>query len=171
VNRVLPNFNRNANHFSSHLHSPPEKLSPFPAVIRNKQLAVFADPIFAAYRKNGSEIYRLLVQKAIEDLIGLPPFGYGLPLNLLQTVRRRGKDAVITLLHYVPVRKCHAVDVIDERSPLGGLGFEMRTPRQPKAVTVFGTGESLAIQSGGDHYAVTLPKADGRLMLTVLDVL
>jgi len=170
VKRVLPYFNRNANHFSSHLHSPPEKLSKFPAVIRNKQLTVFADPIFTAYRKTGNEIYRLLVEKAIDSLIGPAMFGHGLSLNILQTVRRRGKDAVITLLHYIPVRKCHAIDVIDERSSLSGLKFEIRTPRAPKAVEVFETGESLVIESNGDHYAVTLPMAEGRILMTIKNV-
>jgi hypothetical protein len=170
LKRVLPYFNRNANHFSSHLHTPPEKLSRFPAAIWNDRLAVFADPIFNTYRTNGSEIYRLLVQKAIEKLIGLPHFGHRLPLNVLQTVRRKGKDALISLLHYVPIRKAKSIDIIDERSPLGGLHLEIRTKKQPGAVVVFGTDETLDAVKTHDHYTVTLPNAEGRLLLTIKDI-
>ncbi|MFA5863187.1 MAG: alpha-L-fucosidase [Phycisphaerae bacterium] len=171
VKRVVPYFNRTANHFCSHSHSPPEKLSRFPAAISDNRIVAFADPIFHAYRKHGSEIYRLLVQKALEKLIGQTPFGYSLPRTVLQTVRHRGKDALITLLHYIPIRKCTSIDVVDERSGLGGLRYEIRTDMRPSSVGVYGYEEFLEIRSISDHYEIVLPKAEGRILLTIKSVL
>jgi hypothetical protein len=169
IKRVVPYFNRTAAHFSSHFHTPPEKLSKYPAALANDQVIVFADPVFLALRKNGSEIYRILLQKAVEKMIGRPAFGYELPMTVFQSVLKRGKDAVVSLLHYIPIRKCTSIDVIDERQPLTGLVWKIIADEKPQ-IEIFGSGETLPVQNVDGVWQATLPKSAGRLLLTVKNI-
>jgi hypothetical protein len=170
IKRVVPYFNRTAAHFSSHFHTPPEKLSKYPAALANDQVIVFADPMFLALRKNGSEIYRILLQKAVEKMIGRPSFGYELPMSVFQSVLKRGKDAVVSLLHYIPVRKCTSIDVIDERHPLTDLVWKIISDKKPE-IEIFDSGEKLPVENVNGVWQATLPKSAGRLLLTVKNVL
>jgi hypothetical protein len=169
IKRVVPFFNRTAAHFSSHFHTPPEKVSKYPAALANDRTIVFADPIFLSLRRNGNEIYRIILQKAIEKLIGPPMFGYELPMSVFQSVLRRGKDAVVSLLHYIPVRKCTSIDIIDQRHPLTGLTWKIVSEKKPQ-IEVFGSGEELPVEKVEDVWETTLPQAQGRLLLTVKNI-
>jgi len=160
ADRVLPYFQRDDTHFSSHAQTPPvAKASGWPAVIEGKGFVYFADPLFREYRRSGNIPARDMVKMAAERLVGPPSFGAGLPTTVLVVPRRRGRDLILTLLHYVPVRKSLEIDVIEERMGFGGM--ELKLNPTPSEVRVFGTGERLMRTRTG----FLLPAASGRLML------
>jgi hypothetical protein len=76
--------------------------------------------------------------------------------------RRRGRDLLLTLLHYVPLRKALDIDVIEERMSFAGESLDL--PANAKTVRVFGTGETLPVNSDGSFI---LPVTKGRLLLEV----
>ena len=160
ADRVLPYFQRDDRHFSSHAQTPPvAKASGWPAVLEGKGFVYFADPVFREYRRSGNIPARDMVKMAAERLVGPPSFGAGLPTTVLVVPRRRGRDLILTLLHYVPVRKSLEIDVIEERMGFGGM--ELKLNPTPSEVRVFGTGERLMRTRTG----FLLPAASGRLML------
>lgn len=169
VERVVPYFARRANHFCSHYHTPPAAPSKYPAAARANRVFLFGDPVFRAYRKHGAQIYRLMVRHALRELIGPPVFGDGLPESVLLTVRRKGRDARLSLLHYIPVRKATEIDIIERPQPLGGLEVRMRLESKPASVKVHPNGEALElINTGRGEWAVRLPNDSmGRVLLTV----
>ena len=165
VDRVLPYFKRTDVHYSSHAQTPPvADADRFPAVVAGERFVYFADPIFREYRQTGNIAARDAWKRAMARLVGGPTFGAGLPTTVLSVPRRRGGDLLLTLLHYVPVRKSLDIDMIEERMSFAGL--TLRLPERAATVRVFGTGEQLPRTGNGEF---TLPVASGRLLLEVPD--
>ena len=107
VERVLPYFQRTNVKFSSHLQTPPQKQADaFPAVV------------------------------AVRRLIGPAPFGAGLPTTVMLYPRRRGDALLLTLLHYVPIRKALDIDVIEEHHSFAGE--KLRLLPDAESARVFG---------------------------------
>lgn len=166
VDRVLPYFKRTDHTFSSHFQTPPvAKADRHPAVVAGKGFVYFADPIFREYRQVGNLAARDVWRRVVRDLIGPAPFGDGLPTTVLCSARRRGRDLIVSLLHYVPVRKALELDVCEER--MGFAGETLRLPARAREARVFGSGEKLARVADGSGFA--LPSAKGRLLIEVPD--
>jgi len=164
IERVLPYFKRDAVRFCSHLQTPPRpESSTQPVLIAGERFVYFADPIFREYRKAGNIAARDACCLALQRLVGPAPFGHGLASTIQCYPRRRGNDLLLTLLHYIPVRKALDIDMIEERSSFAGE--LLRLPAAAHEVRVFGTGESLPRAADG---AFTLPvSVRGRLLLEV----
>jgi len=159
VDRVLPYFRRSDLKFSSHFQTPPvAEIDRYPAVIRGERFVYFADPVFREYRQSGNLFPRDVWRQAMRDLIGLAPFGEGLPGTVQIYPRRRGEDLLLTLLHYVPVRKALDIDIIEERSSFAGE--ILRLAGHAGRARIFG-GEWLPEAEGG----FVLPAAKGRLLI------
>jgi hypothetical protein len=163
VRRVLPYFKRSDLKFSSHLQTPPQaKADSHPAVVAGKNYIYFADPIFQEYRQSGNIAVRDGGVEALRRLIGAPPFGAGLPKTVLSVPRRRGRDLILTLLHYIPTRKALDIDMIEEASSFAGE--VLRLPKPAARVVDFESKSALARQADGT-FALSVKK--GRLLLEV----
>jgi hypothetical protein len=162
VERVLPYFKRSDVTFCSHFQTPPVAgADKFPAVLAGRRFVYFADPIFREYRQAGNLTARNVWKKVTEQLIGPPPFGRDLSGTVLIYPRRRKSDLLLTLLHYVPVRKSLDIDIIEERSNFAGQ--VLRLPAKAKTARIFG-GAELKRDAGG---AFVLPPTKGRLLIEV----
>ena len=137
----------------------------YPAVIAGERFVYFADPIFREYRQSGNIVARDGWKHAMFRLIGRARYGSGLPTTVLIVPRRRGNDLILTLLHYVPLRKALDIDVIEERMSFSGQ--ILRLPPGIKKVRIFGSHEELT-PVGCDGFI--LPVSEGRLLLEVSDV-
>jgi len=164
IDRVLPYFKRTDLHFSSHFQTPPvAEVDQYPAVIAGERFVYFSDPVFREYRQAGNIAARDGWKQAMARLVGEAPFGSGLPTTVLSVPRRRGTDLILSLLHYIPLRKALDIDVIEERMSFAGQ--ILRLPPAAKTVRVYGGGELAPATKGG----FALPTAEGRLLLEVPD--
>ncbi|MBA7571243.1 hypothetical protein ES708_13002 [subsurface metagenome] len=162
VDRVLPYFKRTDATFSSHFQTPPVAVADeFPAVVAGKRFVYFADPIFREYRQSGNMAARDIWKRVAEQLIGRPAFGFGLPGTVLVYPRRRKQDLLLTLLHYIPVRKAIDIDIIEERSSFAGE--LLRVSGKASAARIF-RGKKLVKNAEG---AFVLPPAKGRLLIEI----
>ncbi len=162
VERVLPYFQRTDEHFMSHFQAPPVRdAEPYPAAVMGERFAYFADPVFRAYRHYGSTFYRDVVERASARLIGPPRVGAGLPRTILSLPRRRGDDLIVTLLHYVPLRKALEGDVLEEPMSFAGERLRLEGPADTLTLRQFG-GDAL---QGGLEDGFELPPVKGRLLL------
>ena len=162
--RVLPVFERNSVTYCSHAQAPPRREGTgSPAIVKGDRFVYFADPIYSEYRKKGNLILRRLWAKAVETLIGPAPFGAGLPTTVQVYPRRRGDDLLLTLLHYIPIRKALEGDVIEERHGFGGLILEV--PPEVESVLSYPAQCSLPKLGPGRF---ELPKSPlGRMLLSL----
>ncbi len=161
--RVLPYFKRTDLTFSSHFQTPPQAVADrHPAVVAGKNFVYFADPIFEEYRQSGNTAVRDGCHEALRRLIGPAPFGAGLPKTVLSVPRRRGRDLLLTLLHYISTRKALDIDMIEEASSFAG--DSLRLPKKAARVVDFETKQALARNADGSF---ALPVRKGRLLLEV----
>lgn len=160
--RVLPYFKRDDVKYCSHFQTPPRpEASGQPAIVEGERFIYFADPIFKEYRQSGNIAARDAWKTAIRRLIGASPFGEGLASTIQLYPRRRGNDLILTLLHYIPVRKALNIDMIEERSSFAGQILHL--PEAANEVRVYGTRENLPRASGGGW---ELPaSARGRILI------
>lgn len=162
VDRVLPYFKRSDLKYSSHFQTPPvADPCEWPAVVGSDRVVYFADPIFREYRQSGNIAVRDVWRACMERLIGKARFGTGLPTTITVYPLRRGDDLLLTLLHYIPVRKAMDIDVIEERGTFAGEILHL--PASAKTVRIFG-GDSLPPAPQGGFL---LPPSKGRLLLEV----
>jgi hypothetical protein len=160
VDRVLPYFKRDDVRYCSHLQSPPvSNVSGQPAVVAGDRFVYFADPIFREYRQAGNIAARDVWKRAMERLIGPAPVGAGLASTILVSPRRRGDDLIVTLLHYVPVRKALNIDMIEER-----MSFAGEILRVTGATTAVAWPEKSPLEKVGEG-AFALPAGRGRLLI------
>lgn len=162
--RVLPYFKRDDVRYCSHLQTPPRpEASGQPVIIECERFIYFADPIFKEYRQSGNIAARDAWRIAMERLIGPAPFGEGLASTIQIYPRRRGDDLILTLLHYIPVRKALNIDMIEEPSSFAGQILHL--PEAAKAVRIYGAAESLPRASDGGW---ELPStAKGRCLIEI----
>ena len=159
--RVLPYFQRTDVFFSSHFQTPPvREADRYPAIVVGERFVYFADPIFIEYRQTGNTLVRDAWRAAMRKLIGAPRFGEGLPTTMTIHPRRRGDDLLLTLLHYIPIRKALDIDVIEERMPFGGYFLAM-----PDSVSNVKVWQGAALERAEAGFA--LPTSYGRLLLEV----
>ncbi|HEV7301285.1 MAG TPA: alpha-amylase family protein [Tepidisphaeraceae bacterium] len=164
IDRAEPYFNRTDLTFCSHFHTPAEPVaSKYAAALAGEGFIYFADPVFREYRQTGNTAVRAAVAAAFAQLIGPPQSGAGLPCTVLVVPRRRGRDLLLTLLHYVPVRKAIDIDVIQEPSTFAGE--KIRLPERARVVRSF-KGQALERTAEGSF---ALPPSRGRLLLEVPD--
>lgn len=164
VDRVLPYFRRTDLTFSSHFQTPGQAVADrFPAVVQGAGFVYFADPIFREYRKSGNQAARDVWRRIMRDFVAPPLIGDGLPGTVLCVPRRRRNDLIVTLLHYVPVRKALEIDVCEER--MSFAGEILRFPRRVREARLFGSDEKLTPCEDGRGF--TLPVAKGRLLIEV----
>lgn len=164
VERVLPCLRRTQEAFSPHRQVPPaSEADVSPAVIAGERFVYYADPIFREFRLSGNAPMRNSWHVAMNILIGPPPYGDGLPKTVQIFPRRRGNDLLLTLLHYIPVRKSLELDLIEERSSFAGES--LRLPPGATTVRPYG-GPPLPRADDGTF---TLPAVKGRLLIEVPD--
>lgn len=164
VERVLPYFKRGDLKFSSHFQTPPvaDTDAAHPAVLCGERFVVFADPIFQDVRQTGNPAVPRVWAACMQKLIGDAPFGKALSKRILQVPLRKGNDLLLTLLHYIPMRKALDIDVIDEPSTFAGQ--RLHIAGNPQEIKVFGQTESLQPEADGSFI---LPDIRGRILLTV----
>jgi len=111
--------------------------------------------------ETGGLVIAAMWQRLVEELIGSPPVGAGLPTTVLSVPRRKGDDLLVTLLHYVPVRKALRIDVIAERMNLAGE--QLRCDPAIKQVIDVTSGEPLHCIAPGCFEL----RGKGRLLLRI----
>jgi Hypothetical glycosyl hydrolase 6 len=163
VERVLPYFECTDEHFMSHFQAPPVRdAHQNPAVVAGERFVMFADPVFGAYRQYGSTFYRDVLERVLHSMIGVSIAGQGLARTILCVPRRRAADLILTLLHYVPLRKAIESDVLEE--PSSFAGEVLRVPGAARARLFDGPDLEMLAPS-----VFALPAARGRLLIEVQD--
>ena len=165
IERVLPYFKRDDVRYCSHLQTPPRpESSGQPVVVAGERFVYFADPIFREYRQSGNIAARDAWRLAVQRLIGPAPYGEGLASTIQVYPRRRGNDLLLTLLHYVPIRKALNIDMIEERGSFAGE--ILRIAGETKEIRLFNSDESLFQNAKAEFI---LPNKRGRLLLEIPD--
>lgn len=166
---IKPVFNRDWEHFCSHLHSPSSGVEVYPTVVRTDHSIYFIHPLFAQFQDNAIPWARIMLRNAIEYLIPNQLVKHGGPLSLItnMTEQREKRRWILHLLHYIPERKCRTLDIIDTKIPLFKVPITMNIENKVKSVVCQPESLYLKFSQHDDVLDFTIPHVDGHQMVVI----
>jgi hypothetical protein len=164
---VAPYFNRTWEHFSSHAHTPPDQITPYPAVTQKGNVIYIASAIFGAYIEHGYRIYRELIQNCIELLLKEKLVISDLPTTAEVTLMRQQNRFVLHILHYIPQRTARRIDVLEEIIPLYNRKISVKVTHKPTTVYLAPEQQALAFTYNDNYVHLTVPEIRGHQMIVI----
>jgi hypothetical protein len=168
-----PYFNRTAERFCSHKHTP-EDVHAAPSGVAasiHQGKAYIAFPIFRLYRAVGQPVYRYIVEALIDRLLPHATVTTDLPSagRLTLTHQARNKRYVLHLLYGPAQVRGHAMpiegggtrimEIIEDIPAIGPVSACVRLPRPPTCCYDALSGEPLGWTSGAQgEVRVTVPR-------------
>jgi len=128
-----PYFNRTYQHFCSHFHTPVDKASGFPAAAQLGSILYFAHPIFSAYYRHGSRMYRQWFLNCLRRVLPEKLVRTNAPTTAHLTLTHQAEPAraVLHLLHYIPENRYGGAPTVEEALPLRDVEVSIEYPRPP----------------------------------------
>jgi hypothetical protein len=160
-----PYFNRTWEHFCSHRYTPMEKATGVPIVTQKGGVIYVARPLFREYARSSQRVHRQILANCLSRLLPHPRVGeHNLPSTAVVTVRRRGADLVVHMLHYVYQRR-GSLDIIEDVLPLINIELSIRSDCEPSAVQLVPQEEPLAWDLRDGYVHVNVPRVYGHQAL------
>jgi hypothetical protein len=131
---VEPYFERAYDHFCSHYQTPPDKISPYSAIIQKDKIITFSFPIFTAYGKHANLQYKKIFHNCIKRLLPEPIIKDEGPSHLETSVIKNGKNIIVHLLSFYSQRKAENMDIIEDSIPIIDMFLSVKIPQRPKRV-------------------------------------
>lgn len=169
IDAIKPVFNREWEHFCSHLHSPSSGEVGYPAVVESKAGLYFMHPIFSQYQGNGTPWCKTLIKNALLMLLPDRLVCHDGPSSLISNVMAQQAQNrwVLHLLHYIPERKCDTLDIVDNLIPLNDLCIGLHVPGAVESVCIVPDGQPLEFAQDIGQITFTLPKLTGHAMIEI----
>ncbi len=158
-----PYFNRTAEHFCSHRHSPTSGEKYCDAIICTQNTAYLSQQLFYEYFEQGNIYTKEIITKLIDRLLGndisirssLPAQGI---LTLCEN-QEQNKELVHTL-YASPVRRGKNIEIIEDIIPLYNVKVSVATEKCPKTVKLVPEGKLLSFDFKNGRVEFTIPKID-----------
>jgi len=162
---VEPYFERTYEHFCSHGHTPPDKLSRYSAIIQNGRVITFSVPIFTAYGAHASEAYRHVLGNCVKRLLPEPIVQSNGPVSMETSVVLKKGRTIVHLISFCPVRKAASLDIVEDPFPLVDVSVSVKLAQKPKRVLLAPSVREIPFEyrNGRAHVKVTC--LDGHVML------
>lgn len=169
VNAYASVFDRDYRHFCSHRQSPCSGKLQQPAVVRKENCVYFANPVFSQYQYNAPRWCKEMVLDAIKMLLGRTLLCHDGPSALVTAIQeqRERNRWVVHMLHYIPERRCEAMDVIEDVIPVYGIHVELKVEKKVHGVACQPQNLPLAFVQDGDRLSFTIPEVNGHQMIAV----
>lgn len=130
-----PYFNREWNHFCSHLHTPSSGVCKNPGMILGNDGIYIAWEIFRDYADNGELAAKRTVFKALDLLLGE---NKSLKTNLgsmgVATLVKQNNRYIAHLLYAVPTKRGRNTEVIEDIYPVSGINLDIKVNERIKNV-------------------------------------
>lgn len=165
-----PYFNREWDHFCSHLHAPAEERSDFAAALRRGRITYFAHPVFGMYKRHGNRICRQLVLNALARALPEPLIQSNAPGTARFSLLRQEdeKRHILHVLHYIPENRYGDVPVIEDVIPLHQVEVTLRLPGASRVQSV-PDGAAIPHEPSPHGVRFTIPVVHGHAMVAIDD--
>ncbi|MBQ7839696.1 MAG: beta-galactosidase trimerization domain-containing protein [Lachnospiraceae bacterium] len=143
---VPPYFNRTAEHFCSHLHTPSAGMPDSAGMIEGPDGIYIAWEIFRDYAERGELIAKRVVHQALDILLGKRKSiqtnlgSMGVTTFMKQTEENR---YIAHLLYAVPTKRGNGIEVIEDIYPVSGIEITVNVPEPIKKVTLEPQGKEI----------------------------
>ena len=152
-------FNRTAEHFCSHRHTPADPDKTRPGAVISGKIGYICWRIFEDYASLGSLHLKELVDAMVRKLLPQPAVkAEGLPDRGIVTLMRQNGRLVNHLLFAHTTVRGRNVEVIEDVVPVFGVDVRVKTERAPAAVTLQPQGTPLDFSYDGGYVSYTVPR-------------
>ena len=168
--REDPFFNRAAQHFCSHQHTPGTGAGAGPGMTEGPDGIFIAWPMFAEYAEKGSLFLRETVSFALSRLLGeARTLETSLPAQGIVTLTEQPELSryVVHLLYASPVKRGADVEVIEDIVPLQNVAVSLRLPRRVVGVFTAPQGQELAFVQEGKRLLFIVPRLECHQMIAL----
>ena len=156
-----PYFNRTAEHFCSHQHSPASGEKYSDAVVVNGNTAYLAQKLFFEYYTHGQIYVKEILRKTIYDLLGDDvSLKTDLPAQGVATLTCQGDKMLVHTLYASPVRRGEKVEIIEDIIPIYNVKVSVKTQGKVKSIRLVPENTYLEFEEKDGRVEFTVPKTD-----------
>jgi hypothetical protein len=161
-------FNRTAQHFCSHRHTPADPDKTRPGAVISGKIGYICWRVFEDYAALGSLHLKELVAAMIKKLLPDPSVEVqGLPDRGIVTLTRQDGRLVNHLLFAHTTVRGRNVEVIEDAVPIYDVRVRVKVDRAPEAVTLQPQGTPLGFSYDGGYVSYTVPRLYIHQMITI----
>jgi len=163
---TLPYFNRTWEHFCSHRQTPPQsRSSDFPFAVEGKNFIYITHPLFSDYAINGCKVHKDIIAACLARLIEAPLIKAKLPSTAEVTLRKKDDYKVLHILHYIPMKRCKTIEIIEDVIPIYNIFMQIRMEKKPEKIYLVPEKTSLEFIYENGYAKFTLPELNGHQMV------
>ena len=160
--RSDPYFNRSAERFCSHRHTPYDREKTVPAAVLTSNIAYIGWNIFREYAEVGAIHLRSMVMDSIDRLLGeKKTLTTTLPSCGVTTLMRQSVEGGFRLVHHMlyAATKCrgNGVEIIEDLPTVLDTTCTVLTEQEPKRVYLAPSGEALSFTYEKGRTCYTVP--------------
>lgn len=165
-----PYFNRTAEHFCSHRHTPNSEEVAGPGMAEGKDGIYISWQVFSEYAEKGSLILKRIVQYALDKLLG---DSKTLKTNLgaqgvVTLMEQKEENRYINhLLYAVPVKRGNGIEIIEDIVPVHNINVELKLPKTIKNAYLAPQREALPFTQENGTVSFVVEKVDCHQMVVL----
>ena len=169
ANVIPPVFNRTYEHFCSHLHSPSGRREAYPGIVETENTAYFIHPVFTTYQNWAPSWYKKLIANELERLLPERLVRHDGPSTVQVTLLEQKEEnrEILHVLHYIPVKKCKNLEIVEDVIPLYGLKIDMEAKHTVSAVYSVPDMKELSFCQQGNRLCFEIEKINGHGMCAI----
>lgn len=170
ANREDPYFNRERNHFCSHMHAPSSGKSGGAGMTYGKNGIYVAWKIFQDYATSGSLHLKHIIVYALNMLLeSQKTITTNLPAQGIVTLMRQNSRYINHLLYASPVKRGNGIEVIEDIVPIYDVRVRVKIPEKVKKIYLAPQMEDVQFKQNGTTVEYCLHKLECHQMV-VLDI-
>lgn len=158
-----PYFNRTAEHFCSHRHTPNSQEFAGPGIMEGRDGIYIGWQVFTEYAEKGSLILKRIVQYALDRLLReqktlITDLG---AQGITTLMEQKQKNRYINhLLYAVPVRRGANVEIIEDITPVYDIHVQLKLPKKIRRVSLAPQEQDIQFVQEGEIIRFTVDKVD-----------
>ena len=167
-----PYFNRTAEHFCSHAHTPNNPEESFTGAFINGNLAYIGWDIFSAYAEHGHICFKELFSEIVSKMLGNDlTVNVDIPDRAVVTYTRQETESrnILHLLFAHTTVRGESTEVIEDTVPLYNVKCAVKCKNKPAKISIVPEGIELDFTYNNGCAEFTVPKVDIHSMIEICD--
>ena len=171
VQKVIPPvFNRTYEHFFVLIFILHQEEKKYILVLwETENTAYFIHPIFTTYQNWAPAWYKKILRNELDRMLPNPLIQHNGPSTTQVTVLDQEQEnrRIVHVLHYVPVKKCKNLEIVDDIIPLYNLKITMTEEREVEKIYTIPDKQEVPFVQDGKKLEFTLKEIKGHQMTAV----
>ena len=165
---IAPYFNRTAEHFCSHLHTPSSGEIIGDGIIIGGIGAYIAWDIFSDYAQHGEMISKTVVCDVLDILLnGEKLVKTDLQSHGIATLRKQNKKLILHLIYAQAGVKGKSIEAIEDIYPIYDVNVEIRTDKKPDKVYLVPEMNDVSFEFENGYTKFVVSKIDCHQMIVI----